>query len=73
VRLAKYIQNIRHRDGLHPTYPLANHYKWVVDLVAMPMGLDKEVFGTCSGGFLQLSRGKSASNKDYGRNMSTSF
>ena len=31
--------NIRHRDGLHPTYPLAMHYKWVVDLVTMPLGL----------------------------------
>ncbi|KAL2644231.1 hypothetical protein R1flu_011818 [Riccia fluitans] len=31
--------NIRHRDGLHPTYPLAIHFKWVVDLVTMPIGL----------------------------------
>ena len=31
--------NVRHRDGLHPTYPLAMHYKWVVDLVTMPLGL----------------------------------
>ncbi|KAL3676054.1 hypothetical protein R1sor_026002 [Riccia sorocarpa] len=31
--------NIRHRDGLHPTYPLAIHFKWVVDLVTMPVGL----------------------------------
>ena len=31
--------NVRHRDGLHPTYPLAMHYKWVLDLVTMPLGL----------------------------------
>jgi hypothetical protein len=31
--------NIRHRDGLHPTYPLTIHFKWVVDLVIMPIGL----------------------------------
>ena len=30
---------VRHRDGLHPTYPLALHYKWVVDLITMPMGV----------------------------------
>ena len=30
--------NIRHRDELHPTYPLAMHYKWMVDIVMMPMG-----------------------------------
>ncbi|KAL3680996.1 hypothetical protein R1sor_023952 [Riccia sorocarpa] len=31
--------NVRHRDGLHHTYPLAIHFKWVVDLVTMPVGL----------------------------------
>ena len=31
--------NIRHRDELHPTYPLAIHFKWMVDLVSMPMGV----------------------------------
>jgi len=31
--------NVRHHDGLHPTYPLSMHYKWVVDLVTMPLGL----------------------------------
>ncbi|KAL3691330.1 hypothetical protein R1sor_004981 [Riccia sorocarpa] len=31
--------NVRHRDGLHPTYPLAIHFKWVVNLVTMPVGL----------------------------------
>ncbi|KAL3697011.1 hypothetical protein R1sor_011087 [Riccia sorocarpa] len=31
--------NVRHRDGLHPTYPLAFYFKWVVDLVTMPVGL----------------------------------
>ena len=30
---------IRHRDGLHPIYPLAMHYKWVVDLVTMRVGV----------------------------------
>ena len=30
---------VRHRDGLHPTYPLVMHFKWVVDLVTMPVGL----------------------------------
>ena len=29
--------NVRHRDELHPTYPLAMHYKWMVDIVMMPM------------------------------------
>ena len=31
--------NVRHRDGLQPTYPPAMHYKWVVDLVTMPLGI----------------------------------
>lgn len=31
--------NVRYHDGLQPTYPLAMHYKWVVDLVTMPLGL----------------------------------
>ena len=31
--------NVRHRDGLHPTYPLAMHFKWVVDLIVMPLGV----------------------------------
>ena len=30
---------VRYRDELHPTYPLAMHFQWVIDLVAMPMGL----------------------------------
>lgn len=29
--------NVRHHDGLHPTYPPAMHYKWIVDLVTMPL------------------------------------
>ena len=31
--------SVRHRDELHPTYPLCLHYKWVVDLITMPLGL----------------------------------
>ena len=31
--------NVRHRDGLRPTYPLTIHFKWMVDLVSMPMGV----------------------------------
>ena len=30
---------VRYRDELHPTYPLAIHFQWVIDLVAMPLGL----------------------------------
>jgi hypothetical protein len=30
--------NVHHRDELHPTYPLAMHYKWMVDIVTMSMG-----------------------------------
>jgi radical SAM superfamily enzyme YgiQ (UPF0313 family) len=30
--------NVCHRDELHPTYLLAMHYKWMVDIVVMPMG-----------------------------------
>ena len=29
---------VRHRDELHPTYPLTVHSKWMVDVVTMPMG-----------------------------------
>jgi hypothetical protein len=36
--------NIYHRDGLHPTCPLAIHYRWVVDLVAMPTELEKYIY-----------------------------
>ena len=28
-----------YRDELHPTYPLAIHFQWVIDLVAMPLEL----------------------------------
>ena len=31
--------NVRHCDEIHPTYPPAMHYKWVVDLATMPLGL----------------------------------
>ena len=30
---------VRHRDELHPTYPPTIHFKWMVDLVTMPMGV----------------------------------
>ena len=30
---------VRHRDELHPTYPPTIHFKWMVDLVTMPMGI----------------------------------
>jgi hypothetical protein len=30
---------VRFRDELHPTYPLAIHFQWMIDLVAMPLGL----------------------------------
>ena len=30
---------IRHRDELHPTYPLTILFKWMVDLVTMSMGV----------------------------------
>ena len=30
---------IRHRDKLHPTYPPTVHFKWMVDLVTMLMGV----------------------------------
>ena len=32
---------IRHRNELHPTYPPAVHFKWMVDLVIMPLGMGK--------------------------------
>lgn len=55
--------NIRHRDGLHPTYPLAIHYKWVVDLVAMPMGFGQKKY-------LVLAR-EDLSNQVEGRALRT--
>ena len=30
---------IRHRDELHPTYSSTVHFKWMVDLVTMPIGV----------------------------------
>ena len=30
---------IRHRDELHPTYPSTIHFKWMVDLVKISMGV----------------------------------
>lgn len=30
---------VRFRDELHPTYPLAIHFQWMIDLVAMPSGV----------------------------------
>ena len=30
---------IQHRDELHPTYPPTIHFKWMVDLVTMLMGV----------------------------------
>jgi Integrase zinc binding domain len=29
----------RYRDGLCPTYPPSIHFQWVIDLVAMPLGI----------------------------------
>ena len=55
--------NIRHRDGLNPTYPLAIHYKWVVDLVAMPMGVWQKKY-------LVLAR-EELSNQVEGRALGT--
>ena len=36
---ANLYSNVQHRDELHPSYPLSMHYKWLVDIVVMPMGL----------------------------------
>lgn len=55
--------SIRHRDGLHPTYPLTIHYKWVVDLVAMPMGVGQKKY-------LVLAR-EDLSNQVEGRALRT--
>ena len=33
--------NIRYRDELHQTYPLTIHFKWLVDLVSLRMGVGK--------------------------------
>ena len=30
--------SVLHRDELHLTYPLAMHYKWMVDIVTMQIG-----------------------------------
>jgi transposase InsO family protein len=30
---------VRHWDELHPTYPSTMHFKWMVDLVTMPLGV----------------------------------
>ena len=37
--ICQMFSNICHQDGLHPTYPLVIHFKWVVDLVTMLVGL----------------------------------
>ena len=34
--------NIKYRDELHPTYLQGVHYKWMVDIVVMPMGVGKK-------------------------------
>ena len=36
--------SIKHRDELHPTYSPTIHYKWMVDIVAMPMGASQKKF-----------------------------
>ena len=33
---------VQHRDKLHPTYPVAVDFKWMVDLVTMSMGEGKK-------------------------------
>ena len=30
---------VRYRDELHSIYPLAIHFQWIIDLIAMPLGL----------------------------------
>jgi hypothetical protein len=35
-KICQVYSKVKHRDGLNPTYPLALHYQWAVDLVAMP-------------------------------------
>ena len=36
--------NIKYRDELHPTYLQGVHYKWMVDIVAMPMRVGQKKF-----------------------------
>ncbi|GGV55628.1 hypothetical protein GCM10010495_82700 [Kitasatospora herbaricolor] len=38
-KICQSYSNIRHQNNLHPTYPLAIHFKWVVNLVIMPVKL----------------------------------
>ena len=38
-KVCQVYSKVKHRDGLNPTYPLALHYQWAVDLVAMPNGV----------------------------------
>ena len=38
-KICQYFSEIRHRDGHHPTFPVAMHYQWSLDLVMMPKGM----------------------------------
>ncbi|KAL3702114.1 hypothetical protein R1sor_020136 [Riccia sorocarpa] len=35
----QFYSKVRHRDGLVPTFPPSIHFRWVLDLVMMPLGL----------------------------------
>ena len=54
---------IWHRYELHPTYPPTVHFKWMMDLVTMPMGLGQMRY-------LVLAR-EDLTNKVEGRHFRT--
>ena len=49
--------NIRHRDKLRLTYPLTIHFKWMVDLVSMPMGVGQMKYLVLGVGRLSVRKG----------------
>jgi hypothetical protein len=36
--------DVRHRDGLHPTFSPTINFKWMVDVVAMPIGIEQKKY-----------------------------
>jgi hypothetical protein len=47
---------VRHRDELHPTFSPAINFKWMVDIVAMPTGIEQEKYLVLARKYLVLAR-----------------
>ena len=56
---------VRHRNELHRTYPPTVHFKWMVDLVTMPMGEGQKRYLVLAREDLTSQVGTSTNEQDH--------